>query len=647
MRRAALAAEQMDLSELRCLIICGFGGGLRSDILPGSLVVADSVLDTTVDILTPCVWAARIQMSDSSVIGREEYSRRLGAVPPRQGDGFSSYREPRYRYTVHRGPLATGDRVLIRKTEKAALAERTGACAVDMETAGAVRVAEQHGVPWLAIRAITDGADDEMPLDFNALSTPDGDPDRGRVLRATLTHPWKIPALIRLGTRSSLAARNLALYLEDLTRMSRIWQLVLVISLLATGLLNISAHADTGILTQADAVAFALQRSPQVRAAQAERDTAQVQADRERPVARPTMTAVASGTLQGPRVTLPAPENATVQPEGVGRLDFLLEQVLYRAGLGAARQRYAASSALAQENYRKALADLTRSVRKTYLDVLRAEAGVQTAQAGVDTARLYQDLVQRQIGAGVAKPVDAETAKTQVGEATEGLQRATSGLDLARKALNYTLGRSLDTTLMLEAPSALPTVPANPDAAIAYALQNRSELVVLELNLRLAQAGVSLARTQAQPTVTARGQLTEQTPTALSHEHYYGATLEVRWPLLSGGKVRQDTREAQSQVDRLMAERDHARLGIELDVRQAWQKMRDARSRIELAQEQRQSQERLLQVATKAYEVGRGTALEVQAAQREVRNIRERELLVLYDLHAAAIDFACAQGRAN
>lgn len=111
------------------------------------------------------------------------------------------------------GPLITGDRVLITPQEKSALAERTGAIAVDMETAGAVRVAQERGIPWLAVRAITDGVNDELPLDFNALANSDGSVNRGRILRATLAQPHKIPALIRLGQRSSLAANNLAAFL--------------------------------------------------------------------------------------------------------------------------------------------------------------------------------------------------------------------------------------------------------------------------------------------------------------------------------------------------------------------------------------------------------------------------------------------------
>ena len=313
--------------------------------------------------------------------------------------------------------------------------------------------------------------------------------------------------------------------------------------------------------------------------------------------------------------------------------------------MGAARQRYAAQSALVLEDYRKSLADIAQAARKAYLDVLRAESGVRTAQDGVNAAVRYQALVTRQIEAGVAKPVDAETVKAQVAEAQSGAQQAQDGLNLARMAFNQALGRPLDAPVALETPGALPAVPSSPAPAVAYAQQNRPELVSLELNLRLAQAGVSLARSQSQPAVSARGQYTEQTPTALAHEHYYGASLVVNWPLLDGGKTRQDTREAQAQVARLLAERETARRGIEFDVVRAWQAMGGANAQIRYAQKRLAYLERTALVAERAYEVGKGTVLDVQAAQREVRAARENELKATYDLYAAALDFAHAQGQ--
>ncbi len=399
-------------------------------------------------------------------------------------------------------------------------------------------------------------------------------------------------------------------------------------------------------LSQTDAVMLAARQSPQARAAKAARDVAQAEADRNKPAARPTLNAIASGTAQGPRVTFPRPDYtpATVLPEGATRLDLVLEQTVYRAGIGAAKQRYAAQSALVTEDYRKTLSALAQMARKSYMDVLRAQSGVRTAQEGLDAALRYQQTVDAQIRAGVAKPVDATMVTAQVSEAQGGIGKAAGGLRLAQLAFNKALGRGLNTPVALEALGALPIVPDNPDAAIAIALQNRPELISLELNLQAARAGVSLARLQGQPVLNARGQFTEQTPTAFQHEHYYGATLELRWTLLDGGKIQQDTREAKSQVERLEALREDARQGIAIDVTQAWQNMVDAQAQIGWARARVIATQAFATVAEKAYEVGRGTVLEAQAAQREVRSARERELQATHDLYSAAIDFAHAQG---
>jgi outer membrane protein TolC len=207
------------------------------------------------------------------------------------------------------------------------------------------------------------------------------------------------------------------------------------------------------------------------------------------------------------------------------------------------------------------------------------------------------------------------------------------------------LGRALTVGVVLEPlPPAPPKAPDSPEEAIAAAWQHRPELRLLEENLRGAQAGISLAKSQTQPALNLRGQISEQTPSAFVREHYAAATLELRWSLLDGGKARLDTQEARAQASRIEALHEDARQGIALEVTQFWQQMRDAQEKIGLARTQREGLEATAAVAEKAYEVGRGTAIEVQAAQREVRSARAREVQALYDLHAASADFAHAQG---
>jgi nucleoside phosphorylase len=188
-RRAAdIMAAHHD--RVDCLLICGFAGGLSEGLRPGDILIGGNVLDASAEYEQ-----GKLFVADADLFEAAESVRTVG-------------------YRAYTGTLVTVDTVATTPAEKIALRHSAFADAVDMETAGAARVAEAREVPWLSIRAITDGVQDELPFDFNAFTDEDGNPDRNEIIRATLSQPWKIPSLIRLGTRSSLAANNLAHFLN-------------------------------------------------------------------------------------------------------------------------------------------------------------------------------------------------------------------------------------------------------------------------------------------------------------------------------------------------------------------------------------------------------------------------------------------------
>jgi adenosylhomocysteine nucleosidase len=179
------------------LLICGFAGGLSASAVPGSLVLADIVADSIDGGQPERQSHPLVYRADSRLLAIAE-SVRLSGI------------------TLQRGTLLTGSLILTRATQKEALAQRLTPrpLAVDMETLGAARVAQERGVPWLAVRAITDGLYDDMPLDFNRLADAEGNVSRVRVVQTMLVRPWTIPAVLRLGARSGRAARNLAAFIE-------------------------------------------------------------------------------------------------------------------------------------------------------------------------------------------------------------------------------------------------------------------------------------------------------------------------------------------------------------------------------------------------------------------------------------------------
>ena len=101
-------------------------------------------------------------------------------------------------------------RVAITVAEKSNLRAQTGADAVEMESAVIARLCRAAGVPCVTLRAISDTAHEDLPLDFNALLTPEEQLSSGKLALAMLRAPQKIPALMRLGKNSARAAERLA-----------------------------------------------------------------------------------------------------------------------------------------------------------------------------------------------------------------------------------------------------------------------------------------------------------------------------------------------------------------------------------------------------------------------------------------------------
>jgi hypothetical protein len=86
--------------------------------------------------------------------------------------------------------------------------------AVDMESYPIMAQAQQHGIPAVAIRAISDTADQNLPLDFNRAIDEDGKIDWLPALSQVAASPGCLPQLMRFGLDSSRAARKLAHFLD-------------------------------------------------------------------------------------------------------------------------------------------------------------------------------------------------------------------------------------------------------------------------------------------------------------------------------------------------------------------------------------------------------------------------------------------------
>ena len=114
------------------------------------------------------------------------------------------------------GEISSSDHVVVTAEEKRRLREKTGAIAAEMEAGTVKKTADRWGVPFYCIRAVSDTADQDMPLDFNFYRDAEGRFSVPRIALAAIRRPFThIPALRRLEANCNLASESLGAFFAD------------------------------------------------------------------------------------------------------------------------------------------------------------------------------------------------------------------------------------------------------------------------------------------------------------------------------------------------------------------------------------------------------------------------------------------------
>jgi adenosylhomocysteine nucleosidase len=169
-----------DPTSIRGVISFGVAGGLDPTLKSGDIVVATEV--TAGDAR----WLAGLPLSEDHIA--------RGAIGGRR---------------VVRGILAGAEEVIVAQARKAALHLTTGAAAVDMESHIAAAYAARFGLPFAALRVISDPAHRTLPSLAKDAIKPNGDIDLPMILRGVARNPRALSGLVSTGIEFNRALRSL------------------------------------------------------------------------------------------------------------------------------------------------------------------------------------------------------------------------------------------------------------------------------------------------------------------------------------------------------------------------------------------------------------------------------------------------------
>jgi adenosylhomocysteine nucleosidase len=178
-RAAKSACERLIAQGVRALLSWGTAGALAPGLNPG-------------DLLLP----ATVEYSANHLPVDFEWRERLAG-------------QLQSRLTPRSGSLLHAHGVVAGPGHKAKLFSKTGALAVDMESAAVGEAALASGIPWVVIRAIVDPASQAIPAAVLETVDSHGKTDLLKLLAHLAHHPSEVPALLELGRNFRTASATL------------------------------------------------------------------------------------------------------------------------------------------------------------------------------------------------------------------------------------------------------------------------------------------------------------------------------------------------------------------------------------------------------------------------------------------------------
>ena len=108
--------------------------------------------------------------------------------------------------------ILTSETIVATAAEKEEL--NASGSAVEMESSYVLESAAKHQVPAVAVRSISDAADEDLPIDFARIADSRGHVKVGGLLKELAIHPHKLASLVRFGQQSRASSVALADFLD-------------------------------------------------------------------------------------------------------------------------------------------------------------------------------------------------------------------------------------------------------------------------------------------------------------------------------------------------------------------------------------------------------------------------------------------------
>jgi len=298
-----------------------------------------------------------------------------------------------------------------------------------------------------------------------------------------------------------------------------------------------------------------------------------------------------------------------------------------------------------QYTYKDARDLVVLAVGYTYLQVIAADARVDTARAQVKTAQSIYDQASDQVKAGTSPAIDALRAKVELQTRQQQLIQAVNDLAIRKLTLARVIGLAPGQEFDLTDKSPYqPFAPMSVEEALQRAYAARSDYRAAEADVRAAEFSRKAASAGYLPSLSfdanyGAGSLHPSTATSV-----YDVRGTLTIPVFLGGRVHGDVLQADARLDQSRKRLENLRAQIDAEVRTALLNLQSSAEQVTVALSNIDLADQTLTQSTDRFSAGVTDSVEVVQSQEAVASAHEQYISSLYSYNYSKIFLARSLG---
>lgn len=405
----------------------------------------------------------------------------------------------------------------------------------------------------------------------------------------------------------------------------RVWKNYLVAALSSSVIMltAATAFADSTELSLDDSIAMALQNNPSIKMAVKDQEKAGYGIDQAKAGKMPSLSVGTAGTRG---------DSAAGQVGDSFSTSLKLSMPLYTGGkLESTIDQAKINADSAQQGVIKAQEQLRLDAATAYYTVLQSQNLVQVNKETVASLEEHLKTVQAQNEAGTVAKADVLRSEVELANAKQNLTKAQNNYDVAVSSLNNIIGAPLAAEHVYKDSLQYAAYDTSLDDSIAMALAKRPEIIQSQYNIAASKAGVEIAKSGNRPTVSMSGSQGWSGSDFPGDNKNWSVGVAANWNVFDSGLTNAQVKGAQAALDKAEEQDAQTRSSIELEVRQNYSSMQEAKERIDTSQVAVNKAEEDLSIAKVKYGAGAGTNLDVIDAQVALTQAKTNYTQALYD----------------